>query len=122
MAHGSAAIAAVDARETVAESIQVGNPSALGDRALAALRDSQGTAVGLSDGEILEAQALTARLAGIFAEPAAATSVAAARKMRANGIIGRDEVVVCHLTGHGLKQPEAIQYAAQDVCARSRRR
>lgn len=114
MAHGSVEIAAVDARETVAESIQVGNPSALGNRALAALRDSRGTAVGLSDGEILEAQALTGRLAGIFAEPAAATSVAAAKKMRGNGTIGRDEVVVCHLTGHGLKQPEAIQYTAQE--------
>ena len=114
MAHGSVEIAPVDARETVAESIQVGNPSALGNRALAALRDSRGTAVGLSDGEILEAQALTGRLAGIFAEPAAATSVAAAKKMRGNGTIGRDEVVVCHLTGHGLKQPEAIPYDEQD--------
>jgi len=114
LANGRAAIAAVEARETVAESIQVGNPSALGDRALAALRESQGTAVALSDREILEAQALTARLAGIFAEPAGATSVAAAKKMLDNGTIGRDEVVVCHLTGHGLKQPEAIQYVEQD--------
>jgi threonine synthase len=115
MARGSAAIEAVDAHETVAESIQVGNPSALGDRALAALRESQGTAVALSDSEILEAQALTARVAGIFAEPAAATSVAAAKKMRASGIIGRDEVVVCNLTGHGLKQPEAIQVSEDEL-------
>jgi threonine synthase len=114
IANGSAAIAAVDAHETIAESIQVGNPSALGERALAALRDSQGTAVALTDSEILEAQALTARLAGIFAEPAAAASVAAAKKMRANGTIGADEVVICHLTGHGLKQPEAIPYAESD--------
>jgi len=114
MANGTPAIAAVDAHETVAESIQVGNPSALGDRALAALRDSQGTAVALSDGEILEAQALIARLTGIFAEPAAAASVAAARKLRAAGTIGAGEVVICHLTGHGLKQPEAIRYAEDD--------
>ena len=112
---GSASIEAVEARETVAESIQVGNPSALGDRALAALRASQGTAVALSDGEILEAQALTARLAGIFAEPAAVTSVAAAKKMRGDGTLGGDDVVVCHLTGHGLKQPEAVPYAEQDL-------
>jgi threonine synthase len=114
IANGSAAIAAVDAHETIAESIQVGNPSALGERALAALRDSQGTAVALTDSEILEAQALTARLAGIFAEPAGATSVAAAKKLRASETIGRNEVVVCHLTGHGLKQPEAIPYAEGD--------
>lgn len=111
---GSAAIEAVEARETVAESIQVGNPAALGNRALAALRESRGTAVALSDGEILEAQALTARLAGIFAEPAGAVSVAAAKKMRGDGTLGGDDVVVCHLTGHGLKQPEAVPYAEQD--------
>jgi threonine synthase len=99
----------VVARETVAESIQVGNPAALGWRALAALRESKGTAVALSDDEILEAQFLTGSLAGIFAEPAAATSVAAARKLRQRGVIGRDDLVVCNLTGHGLKQPEAVR-------------
>ena len=98
------------ARPTVAESIQVGNPVSLGWRALAALRESKGTAVALSDEEILEAQSLTARLAGIFAEPAAATSVAAARRLRAAGVIGPDELVVCNLTGHGLKQPESIRF------------
>jgi threonine synthase len=98
----------VIARETIAESIQVGNPVSLGWRALAALRQSRGTAVAVSDPEILEAQFLTGRLAGIFAEPAAATSVAAAKRLRDSGIIGRDDIVVCNLTGHGLKQPGAI--------------
>ncbi|MBI1996529.1 MAG: threonine synthase, partial [Deltaproteobacteria bacterium] len=69
---GLADIEPVVARETVAESIQVGNPVSLGWRALAALRESGGTAVALSDEEILEAQFLTGSLAGIFAEPAAA--------------------------------------------------
>jgi threonine synthase len=100
----------VIARETVAESIQVGNPVSLGWRALAALRESKGTAVALSDQEILEAQSLTASLAGIFAEPAATTSVAAARKLRDAGAIRPNELVVCNLTGHGLKQPEAIRF------------
>jgi len=115
MARGSGGITPVEARETVAESIQVGNPSALGDRALAALRASQGTAAALSDSEILEAQALTGRLAGVFAEPAGAISVAAAKKLHAKGIIGPDEVVVCNLTGHGLKQPEAIRVPEEDL-------
>lgn len=97
----------VAARATIAESIQVGNPVSLGWRALAALRESKGTAVPLSDDAILEAQALTGRLAGIFAEPAAATSVAAAKRLRDTGVIA-DDLVVCNLTGHGLKQPEAI--------------
>ena len=105
----------VVARETIAESIQVGNPAALGWRALAALRESGGTAVAVSDEEILEAQYLTGTLAGIFAEPAAATSVAAAKKMRERNIIGQEELVVCNLTGHGLKQPEAIRLRDEDL-------
>ena len=99
----------VIARETVAESIQVGNPVSIGWRALAALRESNGTAIAVNDTEILRAQSQVASLAGIFVEPAAATSVAAARKLRESGAIGKGELVVCNLTGHGLKQPEAIR-------------
>src|SRR5437870_13235661 len=105
----------VVARETVAESIQVGNPVSLGWRALAALRESNGTAVALTDPEILEAQSLVGRLAGIFVEPAAATSVAAAKKLRARGVINADNVVICNLTGHGLKQPDAIQLSQEEL-------
>ena len=112
---GLADVAPVIARETVAESIQVGNPVSLGWRALAALRESRGSAVALTDQEILEAQGLIARLAGVFAEPAAATSVAAAKKLRDRGVVGRDDLVVCNLTGHGLKQPEAIELSEQQL-------
>jgi threonine synthase len=105
----------VVARETVAESIQVGNPVSLGWRALAALRESNGTAVALTDPEILEAQSLVGRLAGIFAEPAAATSVAAVKKLRDAGVIKADDLVICNLTGHGLKQPEAIQISQEEL-------
>jgi threonine synthase len=110
--NGLTDIEPVVARPTIAESIQVGNPASLGWRALAAVRESGGTAVALCDDEIIEAQALIASLAGIFAEPAAATSVAAAKKLRDSGDIGADDLVVCNLTGHGLKQPEAV--AIQD--------
>jgi threonine synthase len=105
----------VVARDTVAESIQVGNPVSLGWRALAALRESHGTAVALTDPEILEAQSLIGRLAGLFAEPAAATSVAAAKKLREEGVIRGDDLVICNLTGHGLKQPEAIKLSREEL-------
>jgi threonine synthase len=105
----------VVARETVAESIQVGNPASLGWRALAALRESRGSAAAVSDSEILQAQALIGSLAGIFAEPAAATSVAVAKKLREAGVIGAEEMVVCNLTGHGLKQPEAIRLTEKEL-------
>lgn len=115
LARGGIEVAPVIARETVAESIQVGNPAALGWRAIAAVRESQGTAAAVSDEEILYAQRATARLSGIFAEPAAATSVAVAKKLRRTGIIGEGDVVVCNLTGHGLKQPEAIALSEKDL-------
>jgi len=111
---GLADVAPVVARATVAESIQVGNPASLGWRALAAIRESNGTAAAVNDEEILEAQSLTGRLAGIFAEPAAAASVAVAKKLRVAGILGPDDLVVCNLTGHGLKQPEAIQFSERE--------
>jgi threonine synthase len=111
---GLADVAPVVARATVAESIQVGNPASLGWRALAAIRESNGTAAAVNDEEILEGQSLTGRLSGMFAEPAAATSVAVAKKLRVAGIIGPDDLVVCNLTGHGLKQPEAIRLSEAD--------
>src|SRR5258706_6736826 len=106
MEKAAAEIEPVMARETIAESIQVGNPAALGWRALAALRESKGTAVALSDGEILAAQSLTASLAGIFSEPAAATSVAPAKKLRETRMIQKDDIVGGNLPGHGFEQPE----------------
>lgn len=105
----------VTARDTVAESIQVGNPAALGRRTLAAIRASNGTGVTLSDDEILEAQSLLARLAGIFAEPAGAISVGAAGKLRRQGVIQQNELVVCTITGHGLKQPSAIRVSEEEL-------
>ena len=112
---GRSDVEPVVAKETVAESIQVGNPKSMGWRALEAIRGSKGTAVALSDGEILGAQSLLARLAGIFAEPAGAISVAAARKLREQGIISQGDLVVCTITGHGLKQPSAISIPEEEL-------
>lgn len=105
----------VIARNTVAESIQVGNPSSMGWRGLEAVRGSKGTAVALSDREILEAQSLLARLSGIFAEPAGAISVAAAHRLRQQGTIAQGDLVVCNITGHGLKQPSAVGISDEEL-------
>ncbi len=111
---GSATVEPVSAGATVAESIQVGNPHALGLRALRAVRASGGTGVALSDEEILAARELLARMAGIFAEPAAATSLAAAIRLRGEGVIGADDMVVCNVTGHGLKQVGSVEASGDD--------
>ena len=105
----------VAAGPTVAESIKVGNPSTLGWRALEAVRLSKGAAVALSDVEILEAQSLVARRAGIFAEPAGGISVAAAKKLREQGKITENDLVVCNITGHGLKQPSAVKVSEEEL-------
>lgn len=88
---------------TVAEAIRVGQ-SRLGWPCLVVLRESGGTAVAVSEDEILEAQRLLAALEGVFAEPAAAVSIAAARRLSQTGVIAPTDTVVCVVTGHGLKQ------------------
>lgn len=99
---------------TVAESIAVGAPS-LGWRALRAVRESQGACVACPDEALLAAQALLARTTGIFCEPSSAASLAAALALRQEGRIRPDDLVVCVVTGHGLKQPEAAAGRAEPV-------
>jgi threonine synthase len=94
--------------ETVATAIRIGNPASW-DGAVAARDESGGVIEAVSDGEILEAQRLIVELEGIFCEPASAAGVAGVRRLVREGRIGADEVVVCVLTGHGLKDPDAIQ-------------
>ena len=112
---GISHIEPVAVKDTVAESIKVGNPASMGWRALEAIRGSKGTAVALSDDEILEAQSLLARLAGVFAEPAGAVSLAAAKKLRNQGVIAKDDMVVCNITGNGLKQPSVVLPSDDDL-------
>jgi threonine synthase len=60
----------------------------------------------VTDQEILDAKAQVGA-GGFGCEPASAASVAGAKQMAAEGIIGADERVVCILTGHALKDPSA---------------
>jgi threonine synthase len=101
---GADEVTPVEAGETIADSIRVGNPSALATRALLDVRASGGVAVGVTDDEIRSAQSLLARTAGIFGEPGGVVSVAAALKLKGRDIIKADDLVVCTVSGHGLKQ------------------
>jgi threonine synthase len=92
-----------DAR-TIAAGIRV--PSAIGDYlVLDALRDSGGTAVAVSDDEIVEAQRVLARDAGLYASPEGAATYAALRPLRRNGFLDGTEHVVLFNTAMGLKYP-----------------
>ena len=94
--------------ETVATAIRIGNPASW-DGAISARDESGGVIETVSDDEILETQRLIVQREGIFCEPASAAGVAGVRRLAREGRIGAGEVVVCVLTGHGLKDPDAIQ-------------
>jgi threonine synthase len=94
--------------ETVATAIRIGNPASW-QGAVAARDESGGLIETVTDDEILEAQRLIVQQEGVFCEPASAASVAGVRRLAAEGGFGGDETIVCVLTGHGLKDPDAVQ-------------
>jgi threonine synthase len=110
---------------TVASAIEISRPVNL-PKALRALAIMNGVTREVSDEEILEHRALVGRY-GFGCEPASGASVAGLRRLLADQTIGRDETVVCILTGHELKDPNAtVLYhtgvdlkAAQDSAPRS---
>jgi len=93
--------------ETVATAIRIGNPVS-GRKALAAIYDTDGYATSVTDKEILAAQRLLGMKEGVGVEPASAASVAGVRKLLKEGVIAKDERVVCICTGNALKDPDTI--------------
>ncbi|HEY8500102.1 MAG TPA: pyridoxal-phosphate dependent enzyme [Clostridia bacterium] len=100
-----------DSEKTIAQSICGNAPIQDGRRLISAIVDSGGTAVGVSDEEILEAM-LELAGEGISAEPASASSVAAFKKLVEGGKINSRDTVVCIITATGLKQASAVALAA----------
>jgi threonine synthase len=92
--------------ETVASAIRIGSPASR-EGALAAARESGGRIESVTDDEILAAQGLLAREEGIFCEPASAAGIAGLLKLAREGR-GPEGTVVGVLTGHGLKDPDAV--------------
>jgi threonine synthase len=109
---------------TIASAIEISRPVNL-PKALRAIEFMNGVVREVDDETIMEHRALVARY-GFGCEPASAASVAGAHMLIKEGIIARDEDVVCVLTGHELKDPNAtVKYhtgldlkAAQDLAPR----
>ena len=95
----------VDNPETVATAIRIGHPQSW-DLAWHAHAESGGWFDEHTDAEILAAQKLLAQQEGIFCEPASAISLAGAMRDIRSGKIPAGSVVVCTLTGHGLKDAD----------------
>ncbi len=97
---------------TIASGLRV--PGPLGDlMMLRMLRQTKGTALAVSDAEMLQAGRELASLEGIFAAPEGAATVIGARKLAASGWIQPEETVVLFNTGTGYKYAEAWQRALQ---------
>jgi threonine synthase len=103
----------VTGKETVAEAITSGDPPG-GDEIVLKARQFGWLAGDVTEEEILDAQRRLAG-AGYFVEPAAATSLAAVRKLRDAGTIGRDDSVVLMLTGSGLKDMSVFARQGAEV-------
>ncbi len=90
---------------TVATAIKIGNPASWRQAELA--RDASGGLIGaVTDEQILAAYRLLAAREGVFAEPASAAAVAGLLHARSSGQLPAGAVVVCTITGHGLKDPD----------------
>ena len=99
---------------TIASGLRV--PGPLGDlMILSMLRQTRGTALTVTDEEMLHAGRELASLEGIFAAPEGAATVIAARKLAASGWVKAEESVVLFNTGTGYKYAEAWQRALQSA-------
>ena len=97
----------VEGTHTLAFGINV--PKALGDfLVLQAVRESEGTAIAVSDEVILEELSALARAEGAWICPEGAACMAAARELRESGWIEEHERVVVLNTGTGLKYPDTV--------------
>jgi len=112
----------VEKPETICTAIRIGNPASW-KQAIAARDESHGTIGIVTDEEVIETYRDLASHDGIFAEPSSMASLTGVRKLFARGYFdetlekrSRPAVLVCTLTGHGLKDPDtAIANTAQWV-------
>jgi threonine synthase len=90
--------------DTIATAIRIGNPASWAS-AVAARDESDGLFDAVTDERILHAYRLLAAQEGVFVEPASAASVAGLLITSADGRLPAGSLVVCTVTGHGLKDP-----------------
>ena len=98
----------IDHPETIATAIRIGDPASWA-KAVDARDASGGRIAAVTDDEILAAYRAVARYQGVFCEPASAASLAGITKAVGAGEVDPDAVVVCVLTGHGLKDPTTAE-------------
>lgn len=93
---------------TVADSISVRTP-ANAHWAVRALRETDGKAIRVTDDVILADQLHLARSSGVFAEPSSSATLSGLKQAMKQGWISPRESVVLLITGHGLKDVNAVR-------------
>ncbi|MDQ3904431.1 MAG: threonine synthase, partial [Actinomycetota bacterium] len=91
--------------DTIATAIRVGSPASW-DGATRARDESGGLFEAITDEQILTAYRLLASQEGVFVEPASAAAVAGLLRVAEDGRLPGSSLVVCTVTGHGLKDPD----------------
>ncbi len=89
--------------ETIATAIRIGAPASW-DRAVRAIRETNGLVITVADDEIIDAK-IVIDASGVGCEPASAASIAGVKKLVDTGVIRASHRVVAVLTGHVLKDP-----------------
>ena len=92
--------------ETIATAIKIGDPASY-DRAVQAIRETDGIVLSVSDAELMEAKAAVDGC-GVGCEPASAAGVAGLRALVRRGVVHLSQRVVVVLTGHVLKDPGVL--------------
>ena len=91
--------------QTIATAIRIGNPASW-TQANLALEESEGSIHAIEDDKIIEAYKSIASMEGIFVEPASSISIAGLYYLKEQKYDFSDKIIVCVLTGSGLKDPE----------------
>ncbi|WNQ11059.1 threonine synthase [Paenibacillus aurantius] len=106
MEAGAAELVPEPAPSTRASALNIGHPPSWRKAALV-LQETKGVTVAVTDEDILNAKAVV-DASGVGCEPASAAAVAGLRRLVSHGIIDREETAVCLLTGHLLKDTDAV--------------
>lgn len=104
----------VEAPETVATAIRIGNPASW-QQAEAARDESGGLIQAIDDADLLKAYHLLSSKEGVFCEPASAIGVAGILKLARESFFKPGDSVVCILTGNGLKDPQTAMTFSEEV-------
>lgn len=93
--------------KTIAAGLRV--PAAIGDYlVLRAVRESGGTALTVTDDEMVAAVKEMAQFTGIFAAPEGGATLAGLKRLLAQGLVGKDERIVLLNTGSALKYLDVL--------------